>query len=483
MIQFSTTENPQIQEVNEIDRYLDSRFIGATEACWKIHGFKMNDRKPSVVPLAIHLENGQQVYFNAESTAADKDTPPRTTLTEWMKLNTTDEHARSILYPNMPQHYVWQNKAWKKRKLGKRTEEDPNNVVTDTIGRVYTVNPSQGECFYLRLLLHHVTGATSFKDLRTIDGREFDTYQEACRQAGLLIDDHYWDDCMDEAKFCKLPESLRDLFTTILIFGCPNNPLEFWERHKDSLTEDILHRHRTVWNCPTMENNIITYSKALEIIKRKLQGYGKDLSDYLLPEPDIVSNSTPREVLEELMYNTQDLKQMVETNVGTMTTDQAEIYMEVMSAVTNKQGGLFFIDAPGGTGKTFLLNTILATIRSEEEIAIAVASSGIAATLLAKGRTVHSRFKVPINILPTSTCNIGAKTGTAKLIQQSRLTVWDEAAMSHRHVLEAINRTLKDLMKTNAVMGEIVTLLAGDFRQILPVVRLASRGQIVNACI
>ena len=44
----------------------------------------------------------------------------------------------------------------------------------------------------------------------------------------------------------------------------------------------------------------------------------------------------------------------------------------------------FFIDSPGGTGKSYLLNAFLASVRllSEESIALAVAASGISATLL-----------------------------------------------------------------------------------------------------
>ena len=54
--------------------------------------------------------------------------------------------------------------------------------------------------------------------------------------------------------------------------------------------------------------------------------------------------------------------------------------------------GVFFLDAPGGTGKTFLLNT-----RFRSEIALVTASSGIGATLLSGGRTLHLRFKIPLD--------------------------------------------------------------------------------------
>ena len=62
----------------------------------------------------------------------------------------------------------------------------------------------------------------------------------------------------------------------------------------------------------------------------------------------------------------------------------------------NFEGTIVFnINAPGGCGKTFLLNAILAYPRGMGKKCIATASSGIAATLLKGGRTqhrVHSEF-------------------------------------------------------------------------------------------
>jgi hypothetical protein len=61
----------------------------------------------------------------------------------------------------------------------------------------------------------------------------------------------------------------------------------------------------------------------------------------------------------------------------------------------NHQGSVFILDAPGGIGKKFLTNLLLAQIRSSGKVALAVASSGIAATLLSGGRTAQSTFKLP----------------------------------------------------------------------------------------
>ena len=64
---------------------------------------------------------------------------------------------------------------------------------------------------------------------------------------------------------------------------------------------------------------------------------------------------------------------------------------------------MFFLDAPGGTGKTFLIRLILASIRSKNDTVLALASSRIAAKLLPGGRTAHSALKLPLNMQSTET--------------------------------------------------------------------------------
>lgn len=85
----------------------------------------------------------------------------------------------------------------------------------------------------------------------------------------------------------------------------------------------------------------------------------------------------------------------------------------------------------------------MATIRKESDIAIAVASSGIASLLLPGGRTAHSRFKIPINLTEDSLCQIPRQSEEAKLLQQASLIIWDEAPMMHRNAFEALDRTIR----------------------------------------
>lgn len=64
----------------------------------------------------------------------------------------------------------------------------------------------------------------------------------------------------------------------------------------------------------------------------------------------------------------------------------------------------FFIDGPGGTGKTHLYKVFLAQIRGDAQIALAMASSGLAALLMAGGTTAHNRLKIPIDLDESSKC-------------------------------------------------------------------------------
>jgi len=117
-----------------------------------------------------------------------------------------------------------------------------------------------------------------------------------------------------------------------------------------------------------------------------------------------------------------------------------------------------------------------------------MASSSIAALLLEGGCTVHSRFKIPIvGLCGSSACYVPLNNPQAALIRVACLIVWDEAPMAHKHVFEAVNRTLQHVMGAvdpalkDMFFGGKVVVMGGDFRQLLPVVPRGTRGQIVDA--
>ena len=92
-------------------------------------------------------------------------------------------------------------------------------------------------------------------------------------------------------------------------------------------------------------------------------------------------------------------------------------------------------------------------------------TTGISANLLELGRTFHSRMKAPLTPTEDSTLSISGQSQLAKLIRMSKLLLIDEATMLDRYMLEALDRTLRDLMnKPDSPFGDKILILAGDFR-------------------
>ncbi|XP_059051905.1 uncharacterized protein LOC131846585 [Achroia grisella] len=471
---------------DEITRYQVGRYVNCNEAIWRIFSFPIHERHPTVVHLAVHLENGQRVCFTASNAAERAITPPETTLTGFFSTCQNDPFAKTLLYSEMPRYYTWNAslKKFLRRRQGDAVPNHPDMRSTDALGRIYTVHPKDHECFHLRLLLLNVRGPTSFKSLRTINGRECPTFHEACQELNLIEDDTLWDTTIAEAIISASSSQIRALFAIIITTCFPSDPHYLWNKYKDNMSETILQRHQ---HRQIEVANEEMHNQALLLIEDMCYlTCGSSLVKLGMPSPDRgVNDAFNRELERELQYDRYELKQSVQTNVPLLNTKQKEVYDTLMNAIDVGKGGFFFLDAPGGTGKTFLMSLILATVRARSEIAVAVASSGIAATLLQGCRTAHSALKLPLNILTSDqpTCNIAKHSAIAKVLVASKIIIWDECTMAHKSALEALDRTLKDLRNDSRIFGGAMILLTGDFRQTLPVIPTSTAADEINACL
>jgi hypothetical protein len=425
------------------------------------------------------LPEKQPITFNpSQSLSSVLEKGKHTKLTRYFELcanNPDDKAIKEMTYLEVPKFYTWNTTTnnWQKRKQGG----------AKVLSRIYFVNPRDTERFYLRALLNLRMGAKSFKDLRTVEEIEYSSYQEAAFHVGLVDDDNECFLCLAEAVQYKMPSQLRHLFAFILVYYKPVNVKELWDKYVEDLIEDYA---------KTESNRELNITKALIVIEKYLIQNRMALSDIKgLPDPNYAlledENFQNTIVSEELNYDQGELHETLQ-NQDKLNADQKIIFDIIIKALNGEiDDFLFFIDGPGGTGKTFLYNVILAYIRSIEGlngIAIAVASSGIAALLMSGGRTAHSRFKIPLNITETSTLNIEKQSDLAQLIRDAKAILWDEAPMMHRHAFEAVDRTFRDIMGVlDKPFGGKVMIFGGDFRQILPVVIRGTRGQIVNACL
>ena len=425
------------------------------------------------------LLNQQLVYFNADANINDvigngvtKETP----LTAWFKINQTNPQARETTYQNFPRTWVYDNKIkkWKPHQKGY------------AIGRMYFASPSSGECFYLWLLLTVVASATSFAHLRTVNGIQFNTNKEACFALGLLEDDQEWNLCLQEAGQMQTGYALWMLFATILFHCNPTSPGVLWVKYRHHICDDLLVKLNGIFPNRNFSLDEV-YDYGLHLINHILSNWGKSLTE-IPGMPPIVGNwgavdEGNRLLREQLDYNREELDARVAENVAKFNNPQRAVYNAVMDSVNNNISRLFFLHSAGGCGKTFVCNTIASAVRAKGKICLSVASSGIASLLLEGGRTAHSTFHIPLAVNDTSTCNITRCSHLYPVLQQTSLIIWDEVPMQHKHAIEAVDRTLQDLLGKNSPFGGITVLFGGDFRQTLPVIPHGVRQQLISASI
>ncbi|MGB2926219.1 MAG: hypothetical protein WBB82_13040, partial [Limnothrix sp.] len=273
------------------------------------------------------------------------------------------------------------------------------------------------------------------------------------------------------------PHQIYCLFALLLIHCDIPDEVAFYKEHKTALIDNDL--------------SISTEEELLQKLAQVFDDMGTPLSTFtLLPQPEDGWDDPSADTDEPLLPH--DVAATLDTRIQSLTVQQRAVYntiSDVCLALAQPNyvpsNHVFFVDGPGGSGKTYVIQTTIDSLERQELGVIVVASSGIASLCLRNGATAHSTFKIPLNAGPTSTCSVSPNSDIGKKIRRASLIVWDEAPMHTKHVFEAVDRTLRDLRKLdnplngNLDFGGVPFVLAGDFRQILPVVKRASPSQIV----
>ena len=474
-----------VVEQDEIKQYLDARWLGDAEAMYRLFAYHTHKEWPPVERLPIHLPNEQTAVYDPArhqaaqviQRAAGKDTK----LLAFFKLNEADHRARNLLYSDIPYHYCWEEGVARDNLPAYWKERSRNTMA---IGRMYFVSPIAGERYFLRMLLTHVRGPTSFKALRTVNGVLHPNFKSACLALGLLGDDEEWRHCLDQAANFQTGTQLRSLFVLLLIHCVPAHPPALWETYKLQICDDLprVLQTRHQLHAPT-DDQVVDFG--LFLIRPLLQRAALDLPNFQLPLP--VGNWAAIQhnhyIAQQLDYHPERERAAADACRAQMNPEQLRVYEHVLQCIHHKRDGLFFLNGPGGTGKTFVYQAISHAIRGQGKIVLCVASSGIASILLPGGQTSHSCFGIPLDVDETSHCHIPKNGLKAELLRQTVAIIWDEVPMQNRYCMEAVDHSMKDVLDNNRPFGGIVVLWGGDFRQILPVVEKGNREDIVLACI
>jgi hypothetical protein len=342
---------------DEIRRWIDGRYISPPEAAWRILRFEMHDQIPSVVRLQVHLKGHHMVTFNPLDTienVIERGAHVRTTLTAYFEANSDPGRlgieARKHTYQEFPQHFTWDNvgKQWNLRKRK-----------GFSLGRMYFIKPTAGEQFYLRILLTVVKGAKSFEDLRHVPGQRepLPTYHAACVARGLLADDGEWRLCLEEAAQIKTGTQLRHLFATLLLFSDISQPDLLWHDFRHHICDDLEQNLVAMGITNPSEDDI--YDFGLFLLDKVLRESGHTLDNWpSMPKPqndwnNLVINPL---IAEQLNYDRNMLRVDLDSRLLRLNEDQQNAFTRIINSVVNNLGKLFFLNGPGGTGKTFVYN-------------------------------------------------------------------------------------------------------------------------------
>nr|KAJ0186216.1 hypothetical protein LSAT_V11C900482820 [Lactuca sativa] len=233
--------------INVIQNFQDARYVSPPEALWQVFSFPLS----KIHPCLVRFKDGDIMEY-----IVDKEKGKNSVLATFFKKNNEDSNVRKYLYKDFPKHFTWNrsNHYW-------RTREHKSMI-------------AEGERYYLRLLLFHITGPTYFEDLYIANGVLHPTFRKASLERGLTETDDNLSQCLVEASLFQFPIALRRLFATMLIFCEPGNVRKLWDDHYDSISND----YRKQYGCVERVQNMVLID-----IRVFLESMSKKLSDYNLP--------------------------------------------------------------------------------------------------------------------------------------------------------------------------------------------------------
>jgi len=470
---------------DEINNYLKCRYVGSIEASWRILGFASTMANPAVKVLQIHLPNDTSLYSTKKG---KKSCSPlmryffRPSGAEFEDLTFAEYYLKYITYPKPlksgvrtfhvdkcppshgTSHYVHQ-----------RVKRSQKKYV-----RLPMMTPKAGEKYYLHLLLANFP-ARSFKDLRSVDGKKYRTFQEAAEAYGLLSAENEMKLAMHEAYESGSPaRSLRNLFITFTMDGHPTIKL-LKRLYKKMMWSDCDPKDR--------------FNNLLQKLADRFKQLGCSMQQYNLPLPSgQITELERHRAAFDARKQKKVLRDMLQRR---FSKEQRNVYDKICKKlqrhdIRSTKPCLIYIDGKFGRGKTHVLKAVSRFIRAQGKIALTCGTTGKASLHLEGGRTAHNLFNIPVkpaglpeeDIQWEQGCNLKPGTARAELILNCAAILWDEFASANQKDVDKVNEICQELTGNYGVpFGGIPLLAAGDFEQIPPVVPRGNKDAVLHASV
>jgi PIF1-like helicase len=444
---------------------------------------------PSVISLEIHLQ-GERVFIIRNSTLPeDHETSSQlerylSRPMEYQDMTYITYYEETNIYSVLPvtYHQYQMDTGIPPRYVVNRGPENKR------VARILWTPPSSTELFSLRRILLHEP-VLSFDEARTYNGTVHETYREAGVAKGLFVEGGEFRLSLQEAVTTyATPQELRIMLITCYQAGA--NPTALLSEFQTSMSADIQ-------------------GNTAEDVQQELLSRLHEISDHhggrLLrsfqtfpPPPELLPATEMLRAEAELnAAATPDALSAAILDCNRLNIGQRLAFDTIVETVQQRKeagdirltdGRLFFLQGAAGTGKTFLINTLRKRLHSQNILTSITATTGIAAALYEGGRTLHSLLGLGAqdnNELDKGAAwssRYGPRSERAELLRSLHVIVIDEASMIDRAMFEAVDAILNDLRSPpgpsfmnpglpHPKFAGLNIVLAGDYRQLLPVVR------------
>jgi tetratricopeptide (TPR) repeat protein len=144
------------------------------------------------------------------------------------------------------------------------------------------------------------------------------------------------------------------------------------------------------------------------------------------------------------------------------TTNAQQVFAYELIAHTNSS---FFLTGRAGTGKTTFLHRVQELV---DKRFVVLAPTGVAA-ILAGGETIHSFFGLPLEVCTPATCGKLNEKRILTILHADTIII-DEVSMVRCDIVDAIDYTLRRVLRNNMPFGGKQVVFVGDMFQLPPVV-------------
>ncbi|OWY99281.1 Helitron helicase [Phytophthora megakarya] len=324
---------------------------------------------------------------------------------------------------------------------------------------------------FVRLIHCHL-----YEYLWSVGDIVYPTFRDATLAIGYLEDNQEWLHGLSEAVAEKMPYQLRQpalcncfgLFANIPEEFKPQMSEDFARKFEEKDAAESIHRLDEVRVRMTEYKTLKYVAHYLAYIGKTLEVYGlTELCAYSDVSAEVDGLATESIVQQELnAYSQTDLEHVTEP-IGHVNRNQPDVFDQVVRAVEHPVGGekLYSLDGPGGTGNPFFWSKYLRMF-----------DLGVKGAYRTFDVSYPSQTNRAFHMQSSWQCQ------NAKQIRNTSLIIWDEAHSMNRVFFKAVVRAVRDIMKNESEpSGGKVIVFSGDHRQILPVLKAATRVETIAA--